>query len=148
MDLTVHPEILEATYRASSAYVEPAGRLERPTGLGDWRVIDTIGEAAFAASLLADRYQTYEIAERSMEANVILGRSPTRRVINNYFGLIMAAHMALAPYVPARWRPAFQWIPTLVQVRTIARNARIETEMHQIDAAMIRFKFPGVFIGA
>ena len=83
------------------------------TQASDWTSADTKREAVYLVLHTVDWSQTRNIArnpDRFYEQNSILGSHPSTSQVDQYFVATAALQFAVAYYLPAEYRKAFQYI--------------------------------------
>jgi len=95
-----------------------------------WSEKDTIWQAAYLASHIADWGQTRDIASQCehgeyYETNPIIGRCPDKKWVNTYFFTTALLHTGIAHMMPSKYRRMFQAGTLGMELSYITNNARI-----------------------
>lgn len=108
-----------------------------PATAGNWTKEDTVYQAAFVTTALADWGQTLYISknpDRFYETNRLLGEHPSTADVNTYFPLAILAHTGVAIVLPSKMKildyefnPRRIWQAVWIGVESfyVARNASI-----------------------
>ena len=94
----------------------------------EWTSADTKREAVYLTLHTLDWAQTRNIARNPnkwTESNVILGKHPSVPQVDRYFIATGALHLAVAYYLPAEYRKAFQYITIGMEGGMVAHNFSI-----------------------
>jgi len=93
-----------------------------------WSQADKAREAVFLTADLVDYGQTQYIAARPhcwREINPILGEHPSHEKVVEWFVASAAVHALITDQLPARYRPAWQYVTIGFEVGNVARNAKV-----------------------
>jgi hypothetical protein len=92
-----------------------------------WSAQDKGREAVYLTTWALDWGQTRDIENHPglYETNRFLGEHPSRGDINRYFLGGAVLHLVMVHYLPARYRPAFQYLTIGMQVGTLDNNYRL-----------------------
>lgn len=94
----------------------------------EWTRTDTYREAAYLTLHTVDWAQTRNIArnpEQWREQNYFLGKHPSVSQVDQYFIATGALQFAVAYYLPAEYRKAFQYVSISVEGGAVAHNFRL-----------------------
>ena len=94
----------------------------------EWTTADTKREAVYLTLHTLDWAQTREIArnpDKWHEQNAILGKHPSVSQVDRYFIATGALQFAVAYYLPAEYRKAFQYITTGIEIGAVTHNLSI-----------------------
>lgn len=94
----------------------------------DWTREDTYREAAYLTLHTMDWAQTRNIArnpDRWYERNSFLGPHPTTSKVDQYFVATAALQFAVAYYLPAEYRKAFQYVTIGIEGGAVVHNFRL-----------------------
>lgn len=102
----------------------------------DWSQADTARQAVYTSTLILDWSQTRDIARHpgKYETNVILGRHPSQREVNQYFAAAAVLHLAVSYVLPRPWREVWQVGSIVISTAYVVRNADA-ISLHTSNAA-------------
>lgn len=91
-----------------------------------WRRVDRAALVTSTLSLACDWGQTRSAANEGwtgrFEANLIMGESPSTKVVDAYFSLALVTNIVVWAVLPPRWRSLFSGTVTLAQANAITGN--------------------------
>ncbi len=96
-----------------------------------WTEKDSLWEAAYLATHIADWGQTRSIANscakggQYYETNPILGKCPSVQMVNTYFVSTALLHVGVAQMLPSKYRRWFQTGTLALQLNVISSNKNI-----------------------
>jgi hypothetical protein len=99
----------------------------------EWRDADTYREATYLTLHALDWLQTRNIARdptRWHEQNPILGAHPSVGRVDGYFALAGLAQYAIARYLPAEYREAFQYVGIGFEGGMVSHNFSLGIGVH------------------
>ena len=97
-----------------------------------WSNADKARQAAYYTVTVMDWGQTRYIAkhpELYYETNVRLGRNPSTSDVNKFFLVNLIGHTAIVHYMPAEWRPVFQYLTIGYEFSAVERNFGLGIKM-------------------
>ena len=92
-----------------------------------WSKADIQREAAYMAVTVVDLGQTMDIKNHPelKEMNPILGEHPSDGRIKTHFAVSSLIHVLMVHYLPASWRPAFQYLGIGWEAALAGNNYRL-----------------------
>ena len=98
-------------------------------GADKWSQKDIVTEIAFQTVNILDYASTDKILgdypTRAIEMNPLLGSHPSRNTLIGATIGIGVAHALVTHYIPAKWRPVWQWGFISVKVGAVLNNAHV-----------------------
>ena len=97
-----------------------------------WSNVDKARQAAYYTVTVIDWSQTRYIAkhpELYYETNVRLGKNPSTSDVNKFFLVSLIGHTAIVHYMPASFRPVFQYLTIGYEFSAVERNFGLGIKM-------------------
>lgn len=96
-----------------------------------WSRADVERQAAYIALSVVDTGQTLDIKNHDgiRELNFVLGENPSDKRIVSFMVTTRVLHTLAVHFMPADWRPAFQWASIGVELGAVTNNASLGLQL-------------------